>query len=159
MAGRSGLGAQLSAGLYGGLLGGVTIWVYELVDQSLLRQVTAPDQIVENTAALVFGPRIREFGPLAYGLGVLIHFATALIWGVLFALIWPFLRARKVEATLAALFFGVFAWVVMHNLLLARFSPNPPSYTVLTVINGFMSHTVGFAVPMALLIKARLGGS
>jgi hypothetical protein len=39
--------------------------------------------------------------------------------------------------------FGIFAWIVMHNLLLAAFPPAPPSYTVYSVINGLMSHTAG----------------
>ncbi len=107
---------------------------------------------------LCFGPGIRGLGLGAFVLGVAIHFATALVWGVLFALIWPAL-ARRVEASLAGLFFGVFAWVVMHSALLAAFSPNPPAYTVLSVINGFMSHTWGFAVPLALTVKARLSPS
>lgn len=158
MAERGSLKALVAAGLMGGLVGGVTIWLYEIVDQSWLRKVATPYQIAENTAVLVFGPKIRDFGVLAFLLGVAIHFATALVWGVLFALIWPVLRGRKVEATLAGGVFGVFAWVVMHNGLLAAFSPNPPAYTVLSVINGFMSHTWGFAVPLALTVKARLGG-
>jgi uncharacterized membrane protein YagU involved in acid resistance len=153
---RTGLAAQISAGLLGGLVGGATIWIYELVVQSLLMKTNTPYQLVENTAVLCFGPGIRALGVGAFALGLLIHFATALVWGVVFALIWPPLAARRIEATLAALFFGVFAWGLMHNVLLAMFSPNPPSYNVLGVINGFMSHTWGFAVPLALTVKGRL---
>ena len=147
---------QVLAGLAGGLVGGVTIWIYKLVVQGWLLKLSTPYQIVENTAVLCFGPSVRALGPAAFALGVAIHFATALAWGVVFALIWPWLRARHIEATLAALAFGVFAWIVMHNVLLAAFSPAPPSYTVYSVINGFMSHTLGFAVPLALVVKHRL---
>ena len=147
---------RLSAGLLGGLVGGVTIWIYEFVVQAWLMKTGTPYSIVENTAVLCFGPTIRSLGLGAFGLGIVIHFATALIWGVVFAWLWPALRARGVEATLAALVFGIVAWIVMHNVLLATFSPNPPVYTVLSVINGFMSHALGFAVPMALVIKARM---
>ncbi len=156
MAPAPSLGARVCAGLLGGLAGGVTIWIYELVVQAWLMKTSTPYDIVQNTAVLCFGPGIKGLGLGAFALGVAIHFATALIWGVVFAFIWPLLAARRVEATLAALFFGVFAWIVMHNGLLAAFSPNPPAYTVLGVINGFMSHTVGFAVPLALVIKARM---
>jgi hypothetical protein len=44
---------------------------------------------------------------------VAIHFLTAVIWGIPFACIWPALRARAIEATLAALC-----------------SPAPPGYTL-----------------------------
>ena len=154
--GAFGLRRQVTAGLAGGLVGGVTIWIYELVVNSGLLKLATPYQVVENTAVLCFGPGIRALGPPAFFLGVAIHFATAMVWGILFALIWPALRARRIEATLAALVFGIFAWIVMHNLLLAAFSPAPPSYTVYSVINGFMSHTLGFAVPLALVVQNRL---
>ncbi len=47
-----------------------------------------------------------------------------------FAWAWPRLRARDVEATLAALVYGILAWVVMHWVVLDYFSPAPPTYTV-----------------------------
>lgn len=143
-------------GVWAGLLGGTTIWLYELVVWVHLLHIRTLRTMVENTAALVFGDKIRELDPLLrLILSTAIHYATAIIWAVLFAAIWPFLRARRIEATLAALFYGIFAWVIMHNVVLATLSPAPPEYTVYSVLNGFMSHTFGFAVPLALLIKAR----
>jgi hypothetical protein len=152
------LKARVSTGLTAGLVGGITIWIYEIVDQTFIRKVASPWQIAINTSVLAFGPKMKELGVLAFVLGVAIHFAVALAWGVLFALIWPMLKARKVEATLAGLVYGVFAWVVMHNGLLNTFSPNPPPYTGFSILNGMVSHTAGFAIPLALTVKARLKG-
>ena len=152
------LNARVSAGLMAGFVGGVTIWLYEIADQTFIRHVASPYRIAANTSVLAFGPKINDLGILAFVLGVAIHFAVALVWGVLFALIWPLLKACKVEATLAGLFYGVFAWVAMHNGLLAIFSPNPPAYTGFSILNGMISHTAGFAVPLALTVKARLKG-
>src|SRR3984885_3090470 len=147
------MNAKLRAGLVGGLVGAVTSWLYELVVGGRLRHLTSAHGIAENTAVLSFGPGIRSLGTGAFALGVGIHFLTAVIWGILFALIWPALRARSIEATLAALCYGIFAWVVMHNVILALFSPAPPTYTVYSVINGLMAHTFAFSVPLALVIK------
>ncbi len=152
------LGARVPTGLTAGFVGGVTIWLYEIADQTFIRHVASPYQIATNTSVLAFGPKIRGLGIVAFVLGMAIHFAVALAWGVLFALIWPALKARKVEATLAGLFYGVFAWVVMHNGLLNTFSPNPPPYTGFSILNGMISHTAGFAIPLALTVKARLRG-
>jgi len=156
IAAPGGARGAISAGLLGGLTGGVTIWIYEEVVQAWLMKTAAPYAIVENTAVLCFGPAVRALGPGAFALGVVIHFATALAWGLTFAFLWPALKARGVEATLAALVFGIVAWMVMHNVLLATFSPNPPVYTTLSVINGLMSHTLAFAVPLALVVKAKM---
>jgi len=134
-------------------VGAVASWIYELIVWVHLLHLTSVSGIAENTAVLSFGPGVRSLGAGALALGIAIHFLTAVLWGILFALIWPALRARCIEATLAALFYGIFAWVVMHNVVLALFSPAPPSYTVYSVINGLMAHTFAFSVPLALVIK------
>ncbi len=152
----SSFSVSLRAGVIGGLVGAATSWIYELIVWVRLLHLTSAYGIAENTAVLSFGPGIRTLGTAAFALGVCIHFLTAMLWGVVFALIWPALRARSIEATLAALFYGVFAWVFMHNVLLALFSPAPPTYTVYSVINGLMAHTFAFSVPMALVIKRLL---
>ena len=146
----------MRAGVIGGLVGAVCSWIYELVVWVHLLHLTSVAGIAENTAVLSFGPGIRAWGAGALILGVAIHFLTATLWGVLFARLWPALRARHIEATLAALFYGIFAWIFMHNVVLALFSPAPPTYTVYSVINGFMAHTFAFSVPMALCIKRLL---
>jgi hypothetical protein len=148
--------AQLRAGVAGGVVGAVTSWLYELIVWVRLLHLTSAYGIAENTAVLSFGTGIRSLGAAAFALGVGIHFLTAVIWGIGFALIWPALRARSIEATLAALCYGIFAWVVMHNVVLALFSPAPPTYTVYSVLNGLMAHTFAFSVPMALVIKRLL---
>jgi hypothetical protein len=150
------MNAKLRAGVVGGLVGAVTSWLYELVVWVRLLHLTSAYGIAENTAVLSFGPGIRRFGAGAFALGVCIHFLTAVLWGILFALIWPALRARSIEATLAALFYGIFAWIIMHNVVLALFSPAPPTYTVYSVLNGFVAHTFAFSVPLALVIKRLL---
>lgn len=146
----------LRAGILGGVVGAATSWLYELIVWVHYLHLTTVRGIAENTAVLSFGAGIRSLGAGAVALGVGIHFLTAVLWGVLFAFIWPALRARGIEATLAALFYGVFAWVFMHNVLLALFSPAPPSYTPYSVINGLMAHTFAFSVPLALVIKRQL---
>jgi hypothetical protein len=156
MSSRPAPAAQLRAGVVGGLVGAVTSWLYELVVWVHLLHLSTVSGIAENTAVLSFGTAVRSLGAAALALGVAIHFLTAVIWGILFAFLWPALRARSIEATLAALFYGVFAWVVMHNVVLALFSPAPPSYTVYSVINGLMAHTFAFSVPLALVVKRLL---
>ncbi len=150
------MAARLRAGAIAGVIGALTSWLYELIVWVHYLHLTTVPGIAENTAVLSFGPGIRSLGAGALAIGVAIHFVTAVIWGILFAYLWPALRARSIEATLAALFYGVFAWVVMHNVVLALFSPAPPTYTPYSVINGLMAHTFAFSVPMALVIKRML---
>lgn len=148
-----GLAARIRIGLLAGFVGAVTIWIYEFVVLFwLLRQTTALG-VVQHTALLVFGPHVLATPVFAFVAGFLIHCLTAMVWGVTFALAWPAVSRRGIEASLAALVFGAIAWVVMHVVVLAWLSPDPPVYTVYSVINGLMSHMVAFAVPLALTVQ------
>lgn len=93
----------IKAGLLGGFVGAVTIWVYEAIVWVSVQHLMPMAGIPRNATGLVFGRDVQEsLGAGAYIVGTGIHFVFALSWGVLFAFIWPALRARRIEATLAA---------------------------------------------------------
>jgi len=141
-------------GAIAGFVGGVTIWLYELIVWVHFLKIRTVRGLLENTAVLAFGHAADAWRPpLALLVSTCVHFLTACAWGIAFAWIWPFFRRRQIEVTLVALFFGVLAWIIMHNIVLAIFSPDPPAYTTYSVLNGFVSHTFGFAVPLALIVK------
>jgi predicted anti-sigma-YlaC factor YlaD len=148
--------AIIRAGLIGGLVGGVIIWIYEALVWVGAQHLMPLSGIPPNATGLVFGKRFQAaIGGWAYLLGTSIHFGFALAWGVLFAAIWPHLRRRGYEATLVALFYGAFAWIVMHTAISIATTDHPNYHDPAVIIGGFMSHFF-FAVPMALVIKRLL---
>ena len=105
---------------------------------------------------LVFGKDFQQAsGIWAYVIGIGIHFLFSAAWGVLFAAIWPYFRRRGYEATFVALFYAMFAWIVMHVAIMIAGDNHPNYYDPVVIIGGFMSHFF-FTVPMALIIKRRL---
>src|SRR5271168_1107372 len=87
-------------GLLGGLVGGVTIWIYEAVIWVGALHLMPLAGIPRNATGLVFGKAVQDsLGPVAYVLGTAIHLVFALAWGVLFAIIWPFFQRRVDAAT------------------------------------------------------------
>ena len=150
------LAQTVGAGVAGGLTGAVTIWVYEALVWVGVQHLMPMAGIPRNATGLVFGRGVQDsLGVGAYVVGTGIHFAFAIAWGVLFALIWPSLRRRGVEATLAALFYAVVAWIVMHVAIALASSSHPDYLDPNVVIGGFMSHLF-FTVPLALVVKRRL---
>jgi hypothetical protein len=149
-------GQIIRAGLIGGLVGGVIIWIYEAIVWVEVQHLMPMAGIPRNATGLVFGKAVQEnLGALAYVVGTGIHFFFALAWGVLFAFAWPYFRRRNYEATLVAMFFAVFLWIVMH-VAIAIVSDNHPNYLdPAVIIGGFMSHFF-YAVPLALIVKQRL---
>jgi hypothetical protein len=153
---RQDRGNTLRAGLIGGLVGGVVVWVYEALVWVGAQHQMPLEGILRNATGLVFGPHAQQsLGALAYVIGVGIHFFFSIAWGVLFAQIWPYFRERGYEATFVALFYAVIAWIVMH-LAIVLVSDSHPNYTdPVVIIGGFMSHFF-FTVPLALVVKRRL---
>jgi hypothetical protein len=153
---RPELARIVRAGLLGGLVGGVTIWIYEAIVWVGVQHLMPLAGIPRNATGLVFGKQVQEqLGALAYIVGTGIHFFFVFAWGVLFALMWPYFRRRGVEATLVALLFAVLVWIVMH-VAIAMVSTSHPDYLDPSVIiGGFMSHFF-YAVPLALIVKHRL---
>ena len=146
----------IRAGLIGGLVGGVTIWVYEALVWVGAQRLMPLAGIPSNATGLVFGKATQEaLGPATYLLGTAIHFAFVFAWGVLFAVLWPFCRRRGYEATLVALFFAIVVWVVMHAAIMLVSSNHPNYFDPNVIIGGFMSH-FSYAVPLALIVKRRL---
>ena len=156
-AGATELREAVRAGLLGGLIGGVIIWIYEAIVWVGVQHLMPMAGIPRNATGLVFGKDVQEqLGALAYVVGTGIHFFFCFAWGVVFALVWPVFARRGYEATLVALFFAVFIWIVMH-VAIAIVGSNHPNYLDPNVIiGGFMSHFF-YAVPLALIVKQRLG--
>jgi hypothetical protein len=147
------------AGLIGGLVGAVTIWIYEAIVWVGAQHLMPLAGIPRNATGLVFGKEVQDsLGAAAYVVGTAIHLVFALAWGVLFAFIWPFFRRRGFEATLVALFYAVVAWIVMHVAIMIASSNHPNYYDPNVIIGGFMSHFF-FTVPLALVVKQRLAPS
>ena len=141
------------AGLSGGLVGGVSIWIYEAVVWVGIQRLMPLGGIPRNSTDLVFGKAAQELlGAFAYILGTGIHFFLCFVWGVLFAFTWPYFRRRGYEATLIALFFAVILWIVMHGAIALVSSDHPNYLDPNVVIGGFMSHLF-YAVPLALVVK------
>jgi hypothetical protein len=145
----------IEAGVVGGLTGGVCIWIYEAIVWVWAERQMPLYGIPGNATGLVFGKVAQlALGPFSYVLGTAIHFFFCIVWGVLFAAVWPYFRDRRYEATLVALFFAAVVWVAMH-VAIALVSSNHPDYLDPNVIiGGLMSH-IFFTAPLALVVKGR----
>jgi len=154
---HAGVQSKVRAGLIGGLTGGIIIWIYEAIVWVGIQHLMPVAGIPRNATGLVFGKGVQEsLGAGAYVVGTGIHFVFALAWGVGFAFIWPYFRERRYEATLVALFFAIVLWIVMHLLIVLASADHPNYLDPNVVIGGFMSHFF-YAVPLALIVKQRLG--
>jgi hypothetical protein len=145
------------AGIVAGLVGGVVIWIYEALVWVGAQNLMPLAGIPRNATGLVFGKQMQEsLGWIAYLTGAGIHFVFSMAWGVLFAWLWPYFRKRGYEATFVALIYAVIAWIVMHAAIMIASDNHPDYFDPVVIIGGFMSHFF-FTIPLALIVKRRLG--
>ncbi|MFM0415638.1 hypothetical protein [Paraburkholderia aromaticivorans] len=148
--------AVVRAGVAGGLAGAVIIWIYEALIWVGVQHLMPLAGIPRNATGLVFGKAVQDsLGIGAYILGTGIHFFFSIGWGILFAAIWPYFRRRGYEATFVALFYALFAWIVMHVAISIASNNHPNYFDPVVIIGGFMSHFC-FTVPLALIVKRML---
>lgn len=156
VAGTTDVRTAIQIGVIAGLLGGVTIWIYEALVWVGVQHQMPLAGIPRNATGLVFGADVQaSLGWFAYVLGTIIHFFFAAVWGVVFACLWPHFRRRGIEATLVALPFAMIIWILMHVAIMIASNNHPNYYDPNVIIGGFMSHFC-FAVPMALYVKYRM---
>lgn len=145
------------AGIVAGLVGGIVIWIYEALVWVGAQNLMPLAGIPRNATGLVFGKQVQEsLGWLAYLVGSGIHFLFSMAWGVLFAWLWPYFRQRGYETTFLALIYAVLAWIVMHAAIMIASDNHPDYFDPVVIIGGFMSHFF-FTIPLALIVKRRLG--
>jgi len=150
-----GRGQVIRAGLAGGVLGGVVIWIYEAVVWVGVQHLMPLAGIPRNATGLVFGKAFQEAaGAFAYLIGTGIHFAFSMAWGVAFAWAWPWFRRRGWEASLVAMGYAVVIWIAMHVAIAIAGDDHPDYLDPNVVIGGFMSHLF-YAAPLALYVKHR----
>ena len=146
-------------GICAGLIGGVTIWIYEAVVWVGIQHQMPLEGIPRNAVGLVFGNALRDrLGVLADVMGTVIHFSFAAVWGVVFAGLWPVFARRGTEATFAGLVYGAVVWVAMHLAIMAAGQQHPDYSNANVVIGGLMSHFF-YGVPLALWVKRQFARS
>ena len=131
----------------GGLVGGVTIWIYGGRWWGLNAMPLAG---IRARHGLVLGATCRRRSLMAMFSAPSSTSSRGGV-GVLFAYSWPYFR-RAVKPGLP---FAMIAWIVMHIAIMVASDNHPNYYDPNVIIGGFMSHFF-FAVPMALYVKDRM---
>jgi hypothetical protein len=143
----------LVPGLLAGLTGAVLIDAYLLLTIVVIAHGATVAGFYQFVASSVIGG--RAYGdPTAIWLGVVLHVAVSVAWGIGFAFAaagTPQVAARPVTSGI------VFGIVVMLAMQLVEVAANvyvlPNTFVLL---NAFVAHTVFFGIPVAFVATKRL---
>ena len=136
-----------------GLVAG-TLDITENIVWNAFRGITAWRIFQYITSGLV-GRRSFQMGWTSVGLGVVIHYAIALTWTVIFYIAATKLTALTKRPILWGLIYGVFVYVVMNFLVLplTALPPRPSPITLANRINAIAALIFCTGLPIALLVR------
>jgi hypothetical protein len=108
-----------------------------------------PIQVLQYIASSLLGAR-SFLGRLATaGLGLVVHFAIALVVAAIYILASRRIVALRTQWILLGLLYGAAVWAVMNLVVLPLTAVAPSPITTAALVNGVMSHALFVGLPSA----------
>lgn len=112
-----------------------------------------PIQVLQYIASGLLGARSFTGGLATAGLGVLVHFAIALVVAAIYILASRRIAALRTQWVLFGLLYGAAVWAVMNLVVLPMTAVAPSPITVAALLNGIIGHALFVGLPIAFFAK------
>jgi hypothetical protein len=112
-----------------------------------------PIQVLQYIASSLLGAQSFSGGLATAGLGVVVHFAIALVVAAIYILASRRVTVLRTQWVLLGLLFGAAVWVVMNLVVLPLTAVAPSSIETAALVNGVMSHALFVGLPSAFFAK------
>jgi uncharacterized membrane protein HdeD (DUF308 family) len=139
-------------GLYGGLAGGVVaLAFFWIVGAAWLRDIPV-SEIARLDASTILGTHAHEPSALVVAVGIAIHFITAAVCGIVYALLarrLPGLTRAPVSA-ISGLVYGAIVWYVLANVVV----PLTHAPNIVPMWEGLVASMLGFGFAVSEVVTA-----
>ncbi len=145
------LSSVVLSGAIAGIVGGILIDGYILVVAALGTHHPTPLELYQFDASAILG-KIAYSDPKYAWLGLAVHFAVSLGWGIGYA--YAAKQAPQIDAQplVSGIAYGLVVYVVMQAVQLAANVLQP--LTATTLVHGIIDHTLFFGLPVAYAVRA-----
>jgi uncharacterized membrane protein YagU involved in acid resistance len=127
-------GSIIKAGLIAGLLDICLAFLY-----SYIKRGTSPETVLQYIGSVAFGKTAISNPVMLTISGLLVHFAIAMGWTILFFILYRSLRLQRINWILAGLVYGLFVWAMMSMLVLPLWNDRPYTFNAEAAsINAFI---------------------
>ncbi len=140
-----------SAILYATLVVGALDAADGVVFRSLQGQ--NPIQVLQYIASSLLGARSFSGGLATAGLGLVVHFAIALVVAAIYILASRRVAVLRTQWALLGLLYGAAVWAVMNLLVLPLTAVAPGPITTAAFANGVIGHALFVGLPSAFFAK------
>jgi len=112
-----------------------------------------PIQVLQYIASSLLGARSFSGGVATAGLGLILHFAIALVVATIYILASRRVAVLRTQWVLVGLLFGAAVWAVMNLVVLPLTAVAPSPITTAVLVNGLMGHALFVGLPSAFFAK------
>ena len=118
----------------------------------LIQGGTNPVNILVYISSAIYGPQAREIGPPSMAiLGMALHYLVALIWTVIFFILYPRIPAMSKNRVLTGILYGVFMQIIMGQVVvkLSNTAKGPFSFLSFAINAAILCVAIG--IPLSFI--------
>ena len=112
-----------------------------------------PIQVLQYIASSLLGARSFSGGLASAGLGLIVHFAIALVVATIYILASRRVAVLRTQWALLGLLYGATVWAVMNLVVLPLTAVAPGPITNVALANGVIGHALFVGLPSAFFAK------
>ena len=112
-----------------------------------------PIQVLQYIASSLLGARSFSGGLATAGLGLVVHFAIALVVAAIYILASRRVAVLRTQWVLLGLLYGSAVWAVMNLLVLPLTAVAPGPIMTAALVNGVIGHALFVGLPSAFFAK------
>ncbi len=112
-----------------------------------------PIQVLQYIASSLLGARSFSGGLASAGLGLVVHFAIALVVATIYILASRRIVALRTQWALLGLLYGAAVWAVMNLVVLPFTAVAHDPITTAALVNGVIGHALFVGLPSAFFAK------
>jgi hypothetical protein len=114
-----------------------------------------PDGVLRYIAGSLFGPSAFTGGSEMIVYGLLLHYLIALIFTIIFYLIYPKIPLMAQHPVAAAVLYGIFIWLVMTFIVVPSTKIKTGPFDWLRAVKAIIILVLMIGVPLSLLARKR----
>ncbi len=133
----------------------LAVGAFDAADGVVFRglQGQSPIQVLQYIASSLLGARSFSGGLASAGLGLIVHFAIALVVATIYILASRRVAVLRTQWALLGLLYGATVWAVMNLVVLPLTAVAPGTITNAALANGVIGHALFVGLPSAFFAK------
>ncbi len=143
--------------LRAGLVAGVLDIIAAILINVVFKGQTTVTKLLQYIASGLIGKTAFGNGFATAALGLLLHFAIAFIFTIIFVLLYPRLKIAHTQPLLAGIVYGILVWLVMNAIVIPIAFAKDFKFNFQAQWLGIIVIIACVGIPVALITRKMLG--